>query len=149
MDQLEQFLRSASSPGALAEVDLDQVAKHLGDDAARSLDRLARLAKELEEAGLIEQREGRYELTALGIRRIGQRASSDLFSKLAKDRLGAHRNTSWARATSPRARPSPTSSATPSPSTSSAPCTTPYGARARAPPSISPPTTSRSRAPST
>jgi uncharacterized protein with von Willebrand factor type A (vWA) domain len=93
MDQLEQFLRSASSPGALAEVDLDQVAKHLGDDAARSLDSLARLAKQLEEAGLIEQKEGRYELTALGIRKIGQRALSDLFSKLAKDRLGAHPQT--------------------------------------------------------
>jgi uncharacterized protein with von Willebrand factor type A (vWA) domain len=93
MDQLEQFLRSASSPGALAEVDLEQVAKYLGDDGARSLERLARLARELEEAGLIEQREGRYELTALGIRRIGQRALSDLFSKLAKDRLGGHRNT--------------------------------------------------------
>ncbi len=94
MDQLEQFLRSATSPGALAEVDLDQVAKYLGDDGARSLDRLAKLAKQLEEAGLIEQREGRYELTALGIRRIGQRALSDLFSKLAKDRLGGgHRNT--------------------------------------------------------
>ena len=93
MDQLEQFLRSASSPGALAEVDLDQVEKYLGEDGARSLDRLARLAKDLEEAGLIEQREGRYELTAAGIRRIGQRALSDLFSKLAKDRLGGHRNT--------------------------------------------------------
>jgi uncharacterized protein with von Willebrand factor type A (vWA) domain len=92
MDQLEQFLRSASSPGALAEVDLDQVAKHLGDDAARSLDSLARLAKQLEEAGLIEQREGRYELTALGIRKIGQKALSELFSKLAKDRLGSHPN---------------------------------------------------------
>jgi len=92
LDQLEQFLRSASSPGALAEVDLDQVAKHLGDDAARSLDSLARLAKQLEEAGLIEQREGRYELTALGIRKIGQKALSELFSKLAKDRLGAHPN---------------------------------------------------------
>jgi uncharacterized protein with von Willebrand factor type A (vWA) domain len=93
MDQLEQFLRSATSPGALAEVDLEQVEKYLGEDGARSLDRLARLAKELEEAGLIEQREGRYELTARGIRRIGQRALSDLFSKLAKDRLGAHPNT--------------------------------------------------------
>ncbi|HTZ08932.1 MAG TPA: VWA domain-containing protein, partial [Acidimicrobiales bacterium] len=93
MDQLEQFLRSATSPGALAEVDLEQVARYLGDDGARSLERLARLAKQLEEAGLIEQREGRYELTALGIRRIGQRALTDLFSKLAKDRLGGHRNT--------------------------------------------------------
>jgi uncharacterized protein with von Willebrand factor type A (vWA) domain len=93
MDQLEQFLRSATSPGALAEVDLDEVAKYLGDDGARSLENLSRLARHLEEAGLIEQREGRYELTALGIRRIGQQALSDLFSKLAKDRLGGHRNT--------------------------------------------------------
>jgi uncharacterized protein with von Willebrand factor type A (vWA) domain len=93
MDQLEQFLRSASSPGALAEVDLDEVSKYLGEDGARSLEALARLAKQLEEAGLIEQREGRYELTALGIRRIGQQALTDLFSKLAKDRLGGHRNT--------------------------------------------------------
>ncbi|MGH9030242.1 MAG: VWA domain-containing protein, partial [Acidimicrobiales bacterium] len=92
MDRLEQFMRSASSPGALAEVDLEQVQRYLGDDAARSMDRLARLAKELEEAGLIEQREGRYELTARGIRRIGQRALSDLFSKLSKDRLGGHRD---------------------------------------------------------
>ncbi|MDE3087097.1 MAG: hypothetical protein KGJ77_10085, partial [Acidobacteriota bacterium] len=91
MDQLERFLRSASSPGALAEVDLEQVEKYLGEDGARSLERLARLAKELEEAGLIEQREGRYELTARGIRRIGQRALSDLFSKIAKDRMGGHR----------------------------------------------------------
>jgi uncharacterized protein with von Willebrand factor type A (vWA) domain len=74
-------------------VDLEQVERYLGEDGARSLERLARLARQLEEAGLIEQREGRYELTALGIRRIGQRALSDLFSKLAKDRLGGHRNT--------------------------------------------------------
>ncbi|HUO49834.1 MAG TPA: hypothetical protein VMU09_13470 [Acidimicrobiales bacterium] len=93
MDELESFLRSASSPGALAEVDLEQARDYLGDDGARSLERLARLAKDLEAAGLIEQREGRYELTALGIRRIGQRALSDLFSKLAKDRVGGHRNT--------------------------------------------------------
>ncbi len=91
MDQLEQFLRSASSPGALAEVDLEQAARHLGDDGARSLEQLARLARQLEEAGLIEQREGRYQLTAAGIRRIGQRALAELFSHMAKDRVGEHR----------------------------------------------------------
>ncbi len=91
MDQLEQFLQSATSPGALSEVDLEQAARYLGDDGARSLDSLARLARELEEAGLIEQREGRYQLTAAGIRRIGQRALSELFSRLAKDRAGGHR----------------------------------------------------------
>jgi len=90
LDQLENLLRSASSPGALADVDVDRARELLGDDAARSLDRLSNLAKMLEEAGLIEQREGRYELTPRGMRRIGQNALSDLFSKLARDRLGRH-----------------------------------------------------------
>ena len=90
MDQLENLLRSANSPGALADVDVDRARELLGDDSARSLERLSELAKMLEEAGLIEQREGRYELTPQGMRRIGQNALSDLFSKLARDRLGRH-----------------------------------------------------------
>src|SRR4051812_10907776 len=59
MDDLEHLLRSASQPGELAEVDLDRVRDLLGDDAARSLERLRERARMLEEAGLIEQREGR------------------------------------------------------------------------------------------
>ena len=90
IDQLENLLRGATNPGALAEVDIDRARELLGDDAARSLERLAELAKMLEEAGLIEQREGRYELTPGGIRRIGQNALSDLFQKLAQDKMGGH-----------------------------------------------------------
>ena len=91
LDELEHLLRSATSPAQLAEVDLDRARELLGDDAARSLEELAKLAKLLEEAGLIEQREGRYELTPRGMRRIGQRALGELFSRLAKDRIGGHR----------------------------------------------------------
>src|SRR5690606_28148332 len=53
LDQLEQMLRNATSPGALAEVDVERARELLGDDAARSLEQLARLAQQLEEAGLI------------------------------------------------------------------------------------------------
>ena len=90
IDQLENLLRSATSPGALADVDIDRARQLLGDDAARSLERLSELAKMLEEAGLIEQREGRLELTPKGMRRVGANALSDLFTKLARDRLGRH-----------------------------------------------------------
>ena len=90
LDQLENLLRSASSPGALAEVDIDKARQLLGDEGAESLERLAELAKMLEEAGLIEQKEGRYELTPRGIRRIGQNALSDLFARLAQDKAGRH-----------------------------------------------------------
>ena len=90
MDQLENLMRGATSPGALAEADVDRVRDLLGDDAARSLERLAELARMLEEAGLIETKEGRYELTPKGIRRIGSNALADLFRKLTKDKMGQH-----------------------------------------------------------
>jgi uncharacterized protein with von Willebrand factor type A (vWA) domain len=93
LDRIEDMLQSASSPAALSEVDLDEVARHLGEDAARSLDRLARLTRELAEAGLIENKGGRTELTPRGVRRLGQKALSDLFSQMAKDRLGDHKAT--------------------------------------------------------
>src|SRR5207249_5144943 len=90
IDQLENLMRSATSPGALAEVDLDAARELLGDDGARSLERLAELARMLEQAGLIEQREGRFELTPRGMRRIGQNALADLFARLTQDRVGRH-----------------------------------------------------------
>jgi uncharacterized protein with von Willebrand factor type A (vWA) domain len=90
LDQLENMLRNATQPGQLAEVDIDQARDLLGDDAARSLERLQELAKILEEAGLIDQREGRYELTPKGVRALGQHALGDLFRKMMKDKAGRH-----------------------------------------------------------
>ena len=90
LDQLENLLRNATSPGALAEADMDKVRDLMGDDAARSLQRLAELTKMLQEAGLIEQKEGRLELTPKGLRKIGSNALRDLFDKLAKDKVGQH-----------------------------------------------------------
>ncbi|HLI53988.1 MAG TPA: hypothetical protein VKU88_06670 [Acidimicrobiales bacterium] len=90
LDRLEQMMTSASNPGALAEVDIERAGQLLGEDAARSLEQLARMARQLTEAGLMDTREGRLELTPRGLRRIGQNALSDLFSRLIKDRVGRH-----------------------------------------------------------
>lgn len=90
IDQLENLLRGATNPGALAEADVDKVRDLLGDDAARSLERLAELARMLEEAGLIENKEGSLELTPKGMRKVGQNALNDLFRKLARDKVGRH-----------------------------------------------------------
>jgi uncharacterized protein with von Willebrand factor type A (vWA) domain len=90
LDQLENLMRGATNPGALAEADFDRVRELMGDDAARSLEQLAQLAKQLEEAGLVNNKEGRLELTAKGLRKIGSNALRDLFSKLAKDKMGQH-----------------------------------------------------------
>jgi len=90
LDDLENLLRNATSPAQLAEADLDRVRDLMGDSAADSLERLAQLTKMLEEAGLIEQREGRLDLTPAGLRAIGSNALRDLFSKLTKDHVGQH-----------------------------------------------------------
>lgn len=90
IDQLENLLKGATNPGALAEVDLDRARRLLGDDAAKSLDAMSKLAKRLEESGLVENKEGRLELTPRGIRQLGQNALDELFRKLDMDKAGQH-----------------------------------------------------------
>ena len=90
LDQLENLLRNATSPGALAEADMNRVRELMGDDAAASLEKLAQLTKMLEDSGMIQQKEGKLELTPKGLRKIGNNALRDLFSKLAKDKMGQH-----------------------------------------------------------
>ncbi|HJL76424.1 MAG TPA: hypothetical protein QF417_04045 [Acidimicrobiales bacterium] len=90
LDQLEQMLRGASSPGALAEVDIDRVRDLLGDQSAESLERLSKLARMLEEAGLVDNDEGQLTLTPRAIRRLGQNALGDLYRRLLHDRAGRH-----------------------------------------------------------
>jgi uncharacterized protein with von Willebrand factor type A (vWA) domain len=90
IDSLENLLRNATNPGALADVDFDTARDLLGETDARALQRLSELTKMLEQAGLVEQKDGRLELTPKGLRRIGANALDELFSKLAKDKLGRH-----------------------------------------------------------
>ncbi len=87
---LEQLLAGAPSPGALAEVDIDRARELLGEEDARSLEALGRLARELRDSGLVEQKGGRLHLTPRGLRRIGEQALSDLYAKLAQYRAGQH-----------------------------------------------------------
>lgn len=90
LDQLENLLRNASSPSALAEADLDRVRELLGEDVAKSLQRMSEIAKKLKDAGLIDQTEGKLEMTPRGLRKIGEKALRDVFGALDKDRLGQH-----------------------------------------------------------
>jgi len=90
LDQLDNLLRNASSPSALAEADLDRVSELLGEDVAKSLKRMSEITKKLKDAGLIDQTEGKLEMTPRGLRKIGEKALRDVFGALDKDRLGQH-----------------------------------------------------------
>jgi len=90
LNRLEQMLRGASSPGALAEVDVDKVRDLVDEEAALSLEQLSEMARLLEDAGLVTNEEGRLTLTPKAIRRLGQNALGDLYRKLSRDRTGRH-----------------------------------------------------------
>jgi len=90
IDQLDNLLRGANNPGALAEVDIDRARDLLGEESAEALERMAEIARMLEESGLIENKEGRYEMTPRAIRRIGNGALEEIFKRLSPDTLGKH-----------------------------------------------------------
>ncbi len=90
MEGLEAFLGQATTPALLDEVDPEQIRRLLGDDAAESIEALRRLTKLMEEAGLVARREGRFELTPRGMRRIGQGALEDVFREMKATRFGEH-----------------------------------------------------------
>jgi uncharacterized protein with von Willebrand factor type A (vWA) domain len=91
LNDMEAMMRQAASPAQLSEVDVDKVRDLLGDSAAKSLQKLAEMTKVLEEAGLINNKEGRLEVTPRGLRAIGNNALREMFNKLSKDKLGQHR----------------------------------------------------------
>ena len=90
LDQLESMLQGTTNPGALAEVDLERARQLLGDDAANSLEQLGNLPKMLEDSGLVDNIDGKLELTPRAIRRLAGQALSDLFAKLSKNTVGRH-----------------------------------------------------------
>ena len=89
LDQLEQTLQQAMRSGNLDDVDPDQLAELLGEEARRAWEELDRLRQLLKDAGYVTG-DDELTLTARGIRRIGQKAMREVFQHLKKDRTGNH-----------------------------------------------------------
>lgn len=95
---LEEFLGRGPAAQGLPEVDVEALRRHLGDDAARHVERLQRAMQELRDRGFIDRSGRRLNLSAKGVRRIGQLALRDLFNKLRDEPvLGAHPTSTLAR----------------------------------------------------
>ena len=90
MDDLEAQIQQAMRRGDLDDLDADMLEQLLGEEARQDLDRLAEIAKRLEEAGYLRRNGERLELTPAGVRKIGQKALRDLFGDLRKGRAGDH-----------------------------------------------------------
>jgi uncharacterized protein with von Willebrand factor type A (vWA) domain len=90
MEGLEEQLQQARRLDDLEAIDSEKVRELLGTEEYRSLEELKALMKMLEEAGYVQKKGHRWELTARGIRRIGQKALQDIFNKLKRDGFGRH-----------------------------------------------------------
>ena len=90
LDRLADQLREAGRAGDLEGIDAEAVRRALGDETAAELEQLRQLARLLEEAGYLDTRGRRLELTPQAIRRIGQRVLAEIFGQLRRDRVGPH-----------------------------------------------------------
>ena len=80
-----------SYPGAsLDDIDEEAVRRALGRGAVDDLEQLRRIERELEKQGYLQRTEGRLELTAKAVRRLGRTALRRVFSSLEAARAGSH-----------------------------------------------------------
>lgn len=90
MEELEKALRRAQYGEGVEHLDPEKLRELLGEEEAQSLEALKNITKELEQAGYIRREGDRLELTARGMRKIGQKALRDIFDRLKEDRFGNH-----------------------------------------------------------
>ncbi len=91
MEEVEDQLKGVRDWRDLEHVDDEKIRELLGDDVGQDLDQLRQLTKLLEDAGFIQRTRRGYELTPLGVRKIGQKALKDIFQHLKRDRFGEHK----------------------------------------------------------
>jgi uncharacterized protein with von Willebrand factor type A (vWA) domain len=90
IEGLEDQFQEARRLDNIEAIDSQKVKELLGDDEYQSVEQLKELMKVLEEAGYIQKKGNRWELTARGIRKIGQKALQDIFNKMKRDGFGRH-----------------------------------------------------------
>jgi uncharacterized protein with von Willebrand factor type A (vWA) domain len=90
LDALEREIRGARSLEELSRIDSEEVERLAGAEAARDLQRLQEIAKQLEDAGYLEREGDTLALTARAIRKIADKALREIFTRLKRDRFGGH-----------------------------------------------------------
>ncbi|HET6714902.1 MAG TPA: hypothetical protein VFI59_14505 [Actinomycetota bacterium] len=89
-EELDRALLGDYAGASLDDVDEDAARRTLGDAAAQDLRRLKQIERMLEDAGLVQRRRGRLEVTPRGARKLGERALTQIFEELQRDREGTH-----------------------------------------------------------
>src|SRR5207237_1249011 len=90
IEDLEAALREGYQGRQLTPEQSAQLQQLLGPDARQAADQMSELASQLEKKGYVQRGRRGMELTPRGMRRIGQKALRDLYTRLKRDRFGDH-----------------------------------------------------------
>ncbi len=90
LDDLEAQMQAARRQGDLSGVDAERMRELMGEEDAAALDELKNLMQALEDAGYIQRNGNRWQLTSVGMRKVGQKALQDMFADLDRDAFGQH-----------------------------------------------------------
>jgi uncharacterized protein with von Willebrand factor type A (vWA) domain len=91
IDRLEDQVKESRFRHSLDSIDSRTMREVLDDETANELETMRNISRILEESGYIRKEKRDYELTPHGIRKIGEKALSTVFSRLKIDRVGGHR----------------------------------------------------------
>jgi uncharacterized protein with von Willebrand factor type A (vWA) domain len=89
-DDLERELKDIRDWQDFAKLDEEKIRDLLGEESREQMEQLSRMAEMLEQAGYVRKNRRGYELTPQGVRKIGEKALTDIFQELKKDKVGQH-----------------------------------------------------------
>lgn len=89
-DELERELKDVRDWNDFANLDGERIRDLLGEETEEQMNQLSEIAKLLEDAGFIRKSRRGFELTPQGVRKIGEKALTDIFQELKKDKIGQH-----------------------------------------------------------
>src|ERR1700704_645788 len=90
IEDLEAALGGGYQGRQLTPEQSQQLQQLRGPDARQAADQMSELAAQLEKKGYVQRGKRGMELTPRGMRRIGQKALRDLYTRLKRDRFGDH-----------------------------------------------------------
>ncbi len=90
LDGLESQLQRVEQGGDIEEIDPERIARLLGDEAKESFEQLRRFLEVLEREGYVRRKGRGWELTPRAIRKIGERALEEVYSRIRSGRAGSH-----------------------------------------------------------
>ncbi len=86
LNELQKQLLS----GDLSSIDMEALEQMLGENAGESMNILLQLPQTLTDEGIIEQEQGRFEITPRGMRSLGELAFGKVYRQINRDRQGGH-----------------------------------------------------------